>query len=331
MSNRARVLVSRRIPDRAIEMLRQHFEVDVNPEDRVLTPEELKAHLKDKRGLVCQLQDKITDELLNAVPQLKVSANVAVGYDNVDLAAATRHGVMITNTPEVLTDTTADLAFALLMAVARRICEGDRFVRAGKFKEWKMDLLLGQDVHHATLGVLGMGRIGQAVARRGRGFAMRVLYNDERRLPRQLEQELGAEFAPRETILREADFISLHVPLLPATRHLIGPEQLALMKPAAIIVNTSRGPVIDEQALVDALKAGKLGGAGLDVFEHEPNVHPDLMRMDQVVLVPHVGSATVKTREHMAALAAENCIAALRGQAPPNLVNRDVLMAPKRG
>jgi glyoxylate reductase len=325
MSSKARVFVSREIPERAIAMLREKFEVEVNPDDRVLTPSELRDHLKAANGLVCQLSDKINEELLTAAPQLKISSNVAVGFDNVDLAAASCHGVMITNTPEVLTDTTADFAFALLMAVARRVVEGDRFVRDGKFSEWRMDLMLGHDVHHATLGNLGLGRIGQGVARRAMGFSMRVLYNDEIRQPAEVEREIGVQFVSRETVLREADFVSLHVPLTPATRHYIGREQLALMKPSAILVNTSRGPVIDEQALVEALKSGKLGGAGLDVFEFEPKVNPDLLRMDNVVLAPHIASASHATRERMATLAAENCIAGLVGKIPANLVNRDVL------
>lgn len=324
MSARAKVLVTRRIARKAIDMLAEHFEVEMNGEDRPLTAEELRRCAAGKQGLVCLLQDKINEELLTALPELKVASNVAVGFDNVDLAAATRHGVMITNTPEVLTDTTADFAFALLMATARRVVEADRFVRAGKFTEWKVDLFLGRDIHHATLGILGMGRIGRAMARRGRGFDMRVLYHDEMRQPPEVERELGLSFEARETILRESDFISLHVPLMPATRHLLGPAQFALMKRTAILINTSRGPVIDQQALVDALKAGQIAGAGLDVFEFEPEVPPELLAMENVVVAPHIASASVATRERMATLAAENCIAALSGQVPPNLVNRDM-------
>lgn len=325
MNNRAKVLVSRRISEKAIEMLREHFDVEVSEHDRTLTADELKARLSGKQGLVCQLQDKINEDLLSACPDLKISSNVAVGYDNVDLAAATRHGVMITNTPEVLTDTTADLAFALLMSAARRVAEADRFVRAGKFREWRMDLLLGRDIHHAKLGIVGIGRIGRAMARRGRGFDMRVLYYDEQRLPAEAERELNVQFTPLDDLLRQSDFVSLHVPLMAATRHLIGPAQLALMKPTAILVNTSRGPVVDEQALVDALKSGQIGGAGLDVFEFEPKVHPDLLGLENVVLAPHIASASVATRERMATLAAENCIAGLQGRTPPNLVNRDMI------
>ena len=306
-------------------MLAARFDVEVNEADRPLCPEELRVRLAGKQGLVCLLQDKINGELLSAVPGLRISSNVAVGFDNVDLAAATRHGVMVTNTPEVLTETTADLALALLLATARRLAEADRFVRASKFKEWKIDLLLGQDIHDATLGIFGMGRIGQAVARRARGFNMRVIYSDAIRQPAELEREAGLQYVPKEQLLRESDFISMHVPLSPETRHLIGTPEFALMKPTAIIVNTARGPVIDEEALVEALKTGRIGGAGLDVFEHEPNVHPALLQMEQVVLAPHIASASVVTRERMATLAAANCIAGLAGQIPPNLLNPDVL------
>ena len=325
MSERAKVLVSRRIPQKAIEMLKQNYDVDVNEEDRALSAEELRRRLADRQGLICLLQDKINEELLSATPGLKIACNVAVGFDNMDVAAATRHGVMLTNTPDVLTDTTADFAFTLLMATARRIAEANRFVRDGKFKEWKMDLLLGADIHHATLGLLGIGRIGASMARRARGFDMRVLYYDEFRPKPEVERELGVEFAPQEKVLREADFLSLHVPLLPATRHLINAETLALMKPTAILINTARGPVVDEQALVDALKAGRLAGAGLDVFEREPEVHPELLKLDNAVLAPHIASGSVATRDRMALLAAENCIAGLSGRTPPTLVNRDVV------
>ena len=325
MSERAKVLVSRRVPQEAIQMLTEHYDVEVNEEDRALSAEELRRRLAGRQGLVCLLHDKINEELLAATPSLKISCNVAVGFDNVDVAAATRHGVMITNTPDVLTDTTADFAFTLLMATARRVAAADRFVRDGKFKEWKMDLFLGADIHHATLGLLGIGRIGASVARRARGFDMRVLYYDEFRPKPEVEHELGVEFAPMETVLREADFLSLHVPLLSTTRHLINAGTLAMMKPTAILINTARGPVVDEQALVDALKAGRLAGAGLDVFELEPKVHSELLKLDTAVLAPHIASASVNTRQRMARLAAENCIAGLSGRTPPTLVNRDVL------
>ena len=325
MADKRRVLVSRKIPQEAVDRLAEHFQVDYNTEDRTLAPEELKSRLAACEGLVCLLLDKITDELLAANPQLKIVSNVAVGYDNVDIPAATRRGVLVTNTPDVLTDTTADFAFALLTAAARQVVAADKFVRDGKFTAWKIDLFLGHDIHHATLGLFGIGRIGRAMAQRGRGFDMRVLYYDEYRLPAETERELNVQYADKETVLRESDFVSLHVPLMPSTRHLIGARELALMKRTAILVNTARGPVVDEQALVDALKAGQIAGAGLDVFEQEPKVHPELLKMDNAVIAPHIASASFATRTRMATLAAENCIAGLAGQAPPNLVNRDVL------
>lgn len=321
------VLVSRRISDKAIQLLKEQFHVEINAEDRALTNQELCERLQDKDGLVCLLHDQITEELLAVTPSLKIVANVAVGYDNLDLAAATHYRVMCTNTPDVLTDTTADFAFALLMGAARRITEADKFVRAGNFTEWKIDLFLGPDVHRATLGILGLGRIGLAFAKRGRGFDMRLLYHQREQLSPAQERELGVEFASKERLLREADFVSLHVPLTALTRHMIGAGELAMMKPTAILINTSRGPVVDEQALVDALKKGTIAGAALDVFEFEPRVHPALMGMEQVVLAPHMASASHATRERMATLAAENCIAGLTGHVPPNLLNPEVIQA----
>ena len=321
MTSKPRVLVSRRIPEAAIELLAQHCELDVNREDRPLPRPELLARAADCQGLVCLLLDKIDEELLSHAQQLKVVSNVAVGFDNFDLDAARRHGVLLTNTPGVLTDTTADFAFTLMVSAARRVAEADRFVRAGKFHEWKIDLFLGQDIHHATLGILGLGRIGLGMARRARGFDMRVIYFDEFRAKPEVEKEYGLEYLDRDTILRQADFVSLHVPLLPATRHLIGARELGMMKKTAILVNTSRGPVIDEAALAEALTAGRIAGAGLDVFEFEPKVHPALLHLDNVVLAPHISSASVSTRTRMAVMAAENCLAALAGRTPPNLVN----------
>ncbi|HEY3118618.1 MAG TPA: D-glycerate dehydrogenase [Chloroflexota bacterium] len=327
MAHRPSVFVSRQIPEKAIEMLASHFDVDVNREDRALSADELRVRLQGKAGLACLLHDRVSENLLASVPTLRIVSNVAVGYDNIDLTAATRQGVMCTNTPDVLTDTTADFAFALLTAAARRVVEADGFVRAGKFTEFKIDLLLGQDVHHATIGLIGLGRIGRAMARRCRGFDMRVLYHQRHQLDRDEERELGVTFATKEQVLSLADFLSLHVPLTPETRHLIGAAELALMKPTAILINTSRGAIVDELALVDALTTGRIGGAALDVFEQEPQVHPALLGMSNVVLAPHIGSASHATRERMATLAAENCIAALTGQRPPNLLNPEVLIA----
>jgi lactate dehydrogenase-like 2-hydroxyacid dehydrogenase len=318
---RPAVLITRRIFPEAVAFLRERAEVDYADSDDALSADELVARARGKRGIVAQLTDRFPAGEIARLEGVRVIADVAVGFDNVDLAAATRHGILVTNTPDVLTDTTADLAFALMLAAARRIVEGHRFVHSGQWKSWAIDLLAGHDVHHKTLGILGMGRIGQAVARRARGFSMRILYNDARRAPEAVERELGLEFADLERLLREADFVSLHVPLLPATRHLIGAAELALMKPTAILVNTARGPVVDEAALAEALAAGRIGGAGLDVFEREPEVDARLLALDNVVVEPHIGSASIDTRRAMSMLAAENCAAAIQGRRPPNLVN----------
>ena len=276
------------------------------------------------QGILSQVMDPIGDTVLSA-PGLAIVANVAVGFDNIDIPAATRRGVMATHTPGVLTDTTADFAFALMMAAARRVAEGDRFLRAGRFGGWAIDMLLGQDVWGATLGLVGVGRIGGAVARRARAFEMRILYTDAVALPRDVERELGATRVELDELLGQADFVSLHVPLTPDTRHLISGPQLARMKPTAVLVNTSRGPVVDEAALAAALRGGQLFAAGLDVFEREPEVHPDLLALDNVVLAPHIASGSVRTRSEMSVLAVRNLLAGLRGERPPNLLNPDVL------
>ncbi len=318
---RPSVLVTKRVFPEAVAFLRDRAEVEYVDSDDGLAAEELIARSRGKQGIVSQLTDRFSAEQIARLEGVRVVSNVAVGFDNVDLEAATRHGILVTNTPDVLTDTTADLAFALLLATARRIVEGHQFVHSGQWRRWTIDLLAGHDVHHKTLGIFGMGRIGQAVARRGRGFSMRILYHDASRAPEAVERELGLEFVDRERLLAESDFVSLHVPLTEATRHLIGAPELASMKPAAILVNTSRGPVVDEAALVEALAAGRIGGAGLDVFEREPQVDPKLLKLRNVVLEPHIGSASIDTRRKMSLLAAENCAAALDGRRPPNLVN----------
>jgi glyoxylate reductase len=320
-----KVLVSRKTPQPAIDLLTGRVNLDYNSDDRAMPAAELAARVADCDGLVSLVHDKINEDLLATAPNLKVVSNVAVGYDNFDLAAMTRHGVMGTHTPGVLTDTTADLAFALLMAAARRVGEADRYVRAGQFKVWSVDLLLGLDIHHSTLGLLGFGRIGRGMARRARGFDMRVLYFDVQRADPEVEQECGVEYADMDTVIRQADFLSVHVPLQASTRHLIGSRELALMKRTAILVNSSRGPVVHEAALAEALKNGLIAGAGLDVFEFEPKVDPVLMELPNVVLAPHIGSATTATRTAMAVLAVENCLAALEGKTPPNLLNKDVV------
>ena len=319
------VLVTKRIYEEAIEFLKKHVEVEYVNSDDGLPAGELLARLRGKQGVVSQLTDKFTAEVIHALDGIRVISNVAVGFDNIDVPAATRRGIFVTNTPDVLTGTTADFAFALLLAAARRVVEGDRLVRSGEWTKWRIDLLVGQDVPHRTLGILGMWRIGQAVARRGLGFEMRILYHDARRAAAQVEKELSLEFVEQDRLLREADFVSLHVPLLPETSHLIGAEQLRMMKPTAILVNTSRGAVVDEEALAEALEQRVIAGAGIDVFEREPQVHPGLLKLQNVVLTPHIASASVETRRKMSTMAAENVIAALEGKRPPPLVNPQVL------
>jgi glyoxylate reductase len=275
------------------------------------------------RGMVTQLMDPIGEAILST-PGLKVVANVAVGYDNIDVPAATKHGVMVCNTPGVLDDTTADFAFALLMAAGRRLLEGDRFVRSGAFKGWAIDMLLGHDIAGATLGIVGFGRIGRGVAKRGGAFGMRVLYYDEQQASPEVERDLGVVRCDLQSLLRESDFVSVHVPLTTTTRHLFSTAQFAAMKPTAVLVNTSRGPVVDEAALAKALESNEIFAAGLDVYENEPDVHPDLLKLDNVILTPHIASASVRTRSEMSAMAARNAIAGVRGMRPPNLVNPEV-------
>jgi lactate dehydrogenase-like 2-hydroxyacid dehydrogenase len=315
------VLVTKRIYPEAIEYLRSKVEVDYRNTDEGLSPEELRERLRGKQAVVSQLTDRFDAPVIESLEGVRAIANVAVGFDNIDVAAATRRGILVTNTPDVLTDTTADFAWALLMAAARRVVEGHRFVHSGQWDQWRIDLLVGQDIHHRTIGVFGMGRIGQAVARRAAGFSMRILYNDAKRAPLELERELGMEFVDKETLLRESDFVSLHVPLLPVTRKLIGAAELQAMKRSAILVNTSRGPVVDEAAVADALERKVIAAAGLDVFEQEPNVHPALLKLENAVLAPHIASASVDTRRQMSMMAAENAVAAVEGRRPPNLLN----------
>lgn len=319
------ILISRALPEEVIALARSRADVDLHSGDRPLSKADLKTRLRDRRGLVCLITDTIDAEVLTASPGLRVISNVAVGYNNIDVAAATKAGVVVTNTPDVLTETTADFAWTLLMATARRLVEGDRYVRAGKFLQWEYMVLLGGDVHGKTLGVVGFGRIGRAVARRALGFGMRVLYQDAMAAPAAVEAELRASRVDLPTLLREADFVSLHTPLLPETRHLINAQSLRTMKRTAYLINAARGPVVDEAALVQALKEGWIAGAGLDVFEEEPTVHPGLIGLDNVVLAPHIASASHATRIEMARLAVENCLAVLEGRAPLTPVNPEVL------
>ncbi|MDE0102535.1 MAG: D-glycerate dehydrogenase [Bryobacterales bacterium] len=322
---RRTVLISKHIYQEAVDQLIARADVDYNNSDESLPAEELRRRVAGKHGLVCQLTDRIGPSLLDSAEGLRVVSNVAVGFDNIDVAAATERGIIVTNTPGVLTDTTADLAFALILGAGRRLGEAERYLRAGRFKQWRINLLTGWDIWGATLGIFGLGRIGQAVARRGRGFNMRLLYYDPYRQSEEVEQALGVQYASKEEVLRQADFITLHCALTPETHHLIGREELGLMKPTAVLVNTSRGPVVDEAALADALQSGRIAAAGLDVFEHEPAVHPKLLTLENALIVPHIASASVATRTRMCCMAAENMIAVLDGERPPNIVNPEVL------
>ena len=316
------VLVTRRLPKPAMDAIHARTDADVWEEEGAIPRDELLRRVAGKRGAVTLLTEKVDDEFLDgAGADMVVVANYAVGFDNIDVPALTKRGVMATNTPEVLTETTADTAWALLMAAARRVPEGDRFLRSGTKWIWGPEMMLGQDVHGKTIGVVGFGRIGQAVARRAGGFGMHVVYYDLYRPPEDVERELRAEFRELDDLLAGADLISIHVALTPDTRHLFGAEQFRKMKPTAVIVNTSRGPVIDEASLARALRDGEIFAAGLDVFEREPEVHPDLLELENAVVIPHLGSATVETRDAMGLLAAENLIAALEGRRPPTLLN----------
>jgi glyoxylate reductase len=288
--------------------------------------EEVLRRVKDKEGLVCLLTEKVNEELLTVAPNLRIAANVAVGFDNIDVAACTKRSVAATNTPGVLDETTADFAWTLLMAVARRLSEGEALARSGNWKNWSLDQLVGTDVWEKTLGIVGFGRIGRAVARRSSGFQMKVIYTDAVRAAEEVEHALKAEFREMNALLAESDFISVHVPLLPETRGLFDAAKFSRMKPTSFLINTSRGPVVNEAALVAALEGGKLAGAGLDVYENEPLIHPGLKRAN-VVLAPHMASASLETRTKMACIAAENVIALFTGQRPPNILNPEVLKA----
>ena len=310
------ILISNILPGKARELIPRDVTVDYNSSQTGLSKAELIARLRGKDGLICHIISTIDEEVLAAAPTVKVVANVAVGYNNIDVAAARRRGVVVTNTPDVLTETTAYFAWTLLMAAARRVVEADHFARSGQWQKWEWDLLWGADVHGKTLGVVGFGRIGRAVARRALGFNMRVLYQDALRADAAVERELRATRMDLEPLLAEADFVSLHTPLLPETRHLMNERTLRIMKKSAVLVNAARGPVVDEAALVRALKEGWIAAAGLDVFEEEPKVHPGLLPLKNVVLAPHIASASFDTRLAMATLAVRNCLAVLDGKPP---------------
>jgi glyoxylate reductase len=325
-----KVLVTRKLPDDAMKLLYETCEVELNPYDRVMTEDEIIQGLNDKQGLLCLLTDTINATIMDAAKNLKAISNYAVGFNNIDVKAATERRILVTNTPGVLTETTADLAWALLMATARRVVEADRFMRRGEYKGWGPMLFLGGDVFGKTLGLIGMGRIGCAIARRATGFNMRVLYYDVNRLSEDEEKALGVEYADFDVVLRESDFISLHVPLVPSTRHLIGAKELSLMKPTSYLINTSRGPVVDEKALVEALQSCRIAGAGLDVYENEPEMAPGLAELENAVLLPHIASASVDTRTRMGTMAVHNLIAGLAGKLPPNCVNPEVFNKSER-
>jgi glyoxylate reductase len=320
-----RVYVTSTIPKAALEKLAKIANVQHWVGSGSLPHDKLIKLVKDIDGLYCLLADTIDAEILDAAPHLKVISNQAVGYDNIDIAHATRKGIPVGNTPGVLSATTADLAFGLLIAVARKIAESDRYIRAGHWKmAWQPGFMLGQDIHDTTLGIIGLGRIGYEMAKRGKGFNMRILYNNKRRQP-MVEEELGVQFASLSDLLAESDFVSLHVPLNESTHKLIGEKELSMMKPTSILINTSRGAVLDQLALYEALKSGHIAGAGLDVMEREPIPEDDrLLTLENIVLTPHIGSATVATRTRMAVMAAENLIAGLMGKRLPNLVNPEV-------
>jgi glyoxylate reductase len=302
------------LPREAVQLIPKEISVELNDNDQPLPKAELIRRLKGKDALICHIISTIDDEVLAAAPGLKVVSNVAVGFNNIDVAAARKRGVVVTNTPDVLTETTADFAWALLMAAARRVVEADHFARSGQWTRWQWDLLWGNDVHGKTLGIIGFGRIGRAVARRALGFGMRVLYHDAVPADAGAERELKATYAEPDVVLRESDFVSLHTLFIPETRHLINERTLRLMKKTAILVNAARGPIVDEAALVKALSEGWIAGAGLDVFEEEPKIHPGLLPLKNVVLAPHIASASLDTRLAMATLAVSNCLAVLDGK-----------------
>ena len=323
--SKPKILSTRALFPAAREILNQHFEVDYGRPGEQISRGELLKRVADKEGLICLLTEEVDEEVLAAAPKLRIAATVSVGFDNIDVAACTKHKVVATNTPGVLDDTTADFAWTLLMAIARRVLEGDEWMRSGTWPGWDLDQLLGGDVWGKTLGIMGFGRIGRGVARRAQGFQMRVLYSDAVRAPADVEKDLRAEFVDRDRLFRESDFISLHVPLLPDTRHLISKENLDKMKPTAYLINTSRGPVVDEAALVEALERKKIAGAALDVFEAEPKANPALLGRKNVILTPHIASASIETRTKMAVMAANNVVACFEGKRPPNALNADAL------
>ncbi len=324
--NRPCILAARALFPETVARLREHFEVTDNPSDTIFSSAQLVAALHGKQGALTTGSERIDAAVLAACPQLRVVANMAVGYNNFDISACTAAGVLATNTPDVLTETTADFGFALMMAAARRMAESEHFLRRGEWTKWSYDMFTGSDIHGATLGILGMGRIGQAIARRGAlGFGMRVIYHNRSRLAAEQESPLGARFVDKATLLREADHLLLVLPYSASSHHAIGAAELALMKPTATLTNVARGGIVDDAALAVALRERRIAAAALDVFEGEPKVHAELLTLPNVVLTPHIASATVATRRAMADLAAANLIAALTGGVPPTPINAEVL------
>jgi len=317
----SKVFIAREVFQETLDYLAQHFEVDSNQADTPLSPAQLAERLNDKDGALITLTERIDAALLARCPKLKAVCNIAVGFNNIDLKACGERGVMATNTPGVLDDSTADFTWALILAAARRVTEAGRYLRAGEWRGWKLEQFLGRDVHHATLGILGMGRIGQAVARRARGFDMTVLYHNTRRLSAEVEKSCHAAYVSLDELLARADILTIHLPYSPATHHIMGASELAKMKPGAILIHAARGGVVDDAALVEALKRGTIGAAGLDVFENEPALNPEFLKLDNAVLTPHIASSTETTRRRMAMMAAENLVAALTTGHPPNLLN----------
>ena len=320
-----KILVARATFPDVIERLQQQFDVEANQEDIIFSPAELHAKMQDKDAVVITSSEKLSAEVIAANSHLKAICNVAVGYNNIDVAAATHAGIMVTNTPDVLNQTTADYAWTLLMANARRVSESEHWLRAGNWKNWRFDSFLGADIHGATLGILGMGRIGQAIARRSMGFDMNVIYHNRSRLkPEEEAHANNARYVSKEELLRTADHLILVLPYSAQTHHIIGAAELALMKPTATLVNIARGGIVDDVALIAALREHRIASAGLDVFENEPALHPDFLTLSNVVLTPHIGSGSEKTRRAMADCASANLVAALSGQQPPNLINPEV-------
>lgn len=316
-----KVLVTREVFDDVLGFLAEHFDVDSNQGDVPFTVDELAARLAGKAGAMTTIVDRIDESLLTKCPELKVVCNIAVGFNNFDLAACSKHGVKATNTPGVLDDSTADFTWALILAAARRVGESERYLRNGQWTGWKLKQFLGTDVHHATLGILGMGRIGQKVARRAYGFDMPVIYHNNKRLPEDIERACNATYVSKDELLARADIFSVHAPYSQATHHLVGADEFAKMKDGVVFIHASRGGVVDDAALIAALKSGKIGAAGLDVYEGEPKLNAELLKFDNVVLTPHIASSSEATRRNMAMLAARNLVAALSGETPPNLLN----------